>query len=73
MIDLLLAIPDILSAFAKGVAGWRYVLSERYRQRTHERWKDMRQPVIAMEVITYVAGVLGTAGGLVAVVVWVCT
>jgi hypothetical protein len=39
-------------------AGWRFLISARFRESTHKRWESMRQMEIAQDVAGGVAGVM---------------
>lgn len=53
--DALLWLAEFLM---RGLAGWRYVLSPRYRAATRRRWAGERPSAVAVEVTGAVAGVV---------------
>jgi hypothetical protein len=60
---------DLLELLASAFAGFRFVLSRRYRERTLARWSAQRQMKTMQEVIAAGAGVLFVL--LLPVLLWV--
>ena len=59
---------EIVGIVAWLFAGWRFLLSARYRAATEARWAGMRQLEVMQDVVGGVSGVLGSI--LLPLVVW---
>lgn len=51
---------EVVGAVTYVFAGWRFLLSPRYRAATEARWATMRQLDVAQDVIGGIAGVIGS-------------
>lgn len=51
---------EIVDWIITGVAGWRYLLSPSFRQRTHARWKAEGRGKAVIEILVACLGMLVT-------------
>ena len=51
---------ELLGGLAYIFAGWRFLLSSRFRESTEARWATMRQMEVAQDIIAGAAGVVGS-------------
>jgi len=58
---------DIVGYTAEGLAGWRYVVSANYRNKTQTRWRTQSTAEVVAEVIGYIIGIVLTIAIVVAV------
>lgn len=65
---LLSFVDGLLFGVAYFFAGWRYVLSPRYRQAKAKEWQTMRQTEVMAEIVGGATGVVASV--LLAVFLW---
>ena len=51
----------VVEFLVRGLVGWRFLVSPRYRRTVAARWKDLPSSVIALEVSGAAVGVFASA------------
>lgn len=54
ILEAISAIVDLVGHSIEGLAGWRYLLSRRYRARVHARWAGMDRFSVVGEILVFV-------------------
>ena len=60
MIAALGELIEAIETFLAGFAGWRYLISACYRERTHERWKKQTYSRVLWDILGGTVGILCT-------------
>jgi len=61
VLDLVEGVLSSVEFLARGLVGWRFLASPRYRRTVAARWKDLPASMIALEVTGAAVGVVASA------------